>query len=164
MQDFIIPLSQIQAMNSRHNKKIMDYTQLTYHTPVEAINEALKNCLVGNLHIRIEKTGDGEVVASMPICPATSRPDGMLHGGASLALAETISGLGSMLIVDMTKFDVRGINVSGSHTGTLKEGRAIAKATIIHRGKTTHIWNVDVKTETGHLISTSRVTNFILKK
>jgi len=142
----------------------MDYTQLTYQTPVKLINEAIKNSLVGNLHINIEETGDGLVIASMPLCSANSRPDGMLHGGASLALAETIAGLGSMLIVDMTEYDVRGMQVTGSHTGTLKEGSAIATATIIHRGRTTHIWNVDVRTESGHLISTSRVTNFILKK
>ena len=142
----------------------MDYTQLTYQTPIEIVNEAIKNSLVGNLHIKIEKIGDGLVIAEMPLCTANARPDGMLHGGASLALAETIAGLGSMLIVDMKEYDVRGIQVTGSHTGTLQKGSAIATATIIHRGRTTHIWNVDVRTESGHLISTSRVTNFILKK
>ena len=87
-----------------------------------------------------------------------------LHGGANLALAETLAGLGSMLLVDNEKFDVLGTQVSGNHTGVLKEGKALAKAKIVHKGNKTHVWNVDIKSEDGRLISTVRVTNMIVLK
>ena len=93
-----------------------------------------------------------------------SRPDGILHGGANLAMAETLAGLGSMLIIDLNEFDALGSQVSGNHTGTLKQGKALATAKIIHRGNKTHLWNIDVKNEEGRLISTVRVTNMIVKK
>ena len=81
-----------------------------------------------------------------------------------MAFAETLAGLGSMLIVDFSDFEVLGIQVNGNHTGVLKSGKAVASATIVHRGKQTHVWNVDVKDETGRLISTARVTNMIVKR
>lgn len=142
----------------------MDFNTLTINTPVEFINEALRDSLIGNLRIKIEKISEGEVQASMPVCPQTARPDGMLHGGSSLAMAETIAGLGTMLLVDMNKFDVRGMQVSASHTGSMKEGRVWATAKIIHKGNKTHIWNVDLRNENGRLISSARVTNIIVKK
>ncbi|MGD9556471.1 MAG: PaaI family thioesterase [Mangrovibacterium sp.] len=141
-----------------------DYSVLSIHTPTEVINEVLKDSLIGNLRIKIEKTGKGEVMASMPVCPQTSRPGGILHGGASLAMAETIAGLGTMLLVDLREFDVRGMQVSANHTGSLREGTVWATAKIIHQGNKTHIWNVDLRDEEGRLISTARVTNIIVKK
>jgi uncharacterized protein (TIGR00369 family) len=141
-----------------------DYSVLSIHTPPEVINEALKDSLIGNLRIKIEKTDKGEVVASMPVCPQTSRPGGILHGGASLAMAETIAGLGTMLLVDLREFDVRGMQVSANHTGSMREGTVWATAKIIHQGNKTHIWNVDLRDEEGRLISTARVTNIIVKK
>lgn len=142
----------------------MDFTALNTDTPVELINHAIKKSLVGNLCIRIDSVANGEVAASMPVCEQNSRPDGMLHGGANLALAETVAGLGSMLIVDMKEFDVRGIQVSGNHTGSMKEGKVLATAKIIHQGNQTHVWNVDLRNENGRLISTARVTNMIVRR
>jgi len=142
----------------------MDYSALTIHTPVELINAALRDSLIGNLRIKIEKITEGEVLASMPVCPQTSRPGGMLHGGSSLAMAETIAGLGTMVLIDLNEFDVRGIQVSANHTGSMKEGTVRATAKIIHRGNKTHIWNVDLHDENGRLISTARVTNIIVTK
>ncbi len=142
----------------------MDYSALTIHTPVELINAALHDSLIGNLRIKIEKIADGEVLASMPVCTQTSRPGGMLHGGSSLAMAETIAGLGTMVLIDQNGFDVRGIQVSANHTGSMKEGTVRATAKIIHRGNKTHVWNVDLHDENGRLISTARVTNIIVTK
>ncbi|MEL7588420.1 MAG: PaaI family thioesterase [Prolixibacteraceae bacterium] len=142
----------------------MDFSDLTINTPVEYINEALQNSLIGNLHIKIEQIAEGEVIASMPVCWQTSRPGGMLHGGSSLAMAETIAGLGTMLLIDLKAFDVRGMQVSASHTGSIKEGNVRATAKIIHQGNKTHIWNVDLRGNDGRLISTARVTNIIVKK
>jgi len=82
----------------------------------------------------------------------------------TVAMAETLAGLGSMLIIDLNEFDALGSQVSGNHTSTLKTGKARATAKIIHRGNKTHLWNVDIQNEEGRLISTVRVTNMIVKK
>ncbi|WP_297091220.1 PaaI family thioesterase [uncultured Draconibacterium sp.] len=142
----------------------MDITQLSFETPVELINLALENSLIGSLGIIITKIGEGEVEGMMPLSSKNSRPDGILHGGANLALGETLAGLGSMLLVDMKAFDVLGIMVNGNHTGVLKNGSATALAKIIHQGKQTHIWNVDIFNQEGKLISAVRVTNMITEK
>ncbi|WP_423129315.1 PaaI family thioesterase [Gaoshiqia sp. Z1-71] len=142
----------------------MDFSMLTIDTPLELINTAMQNSLIGNLQIRIEAIARGEVRASMPVCPQTTRPDGILHGGSNLALAETIAGLGSMLVIDMSEFDIRGIHVTGSHTGTVRDGFVLATAKIIHQGNQTHVWNVDVTNKDGRLVSTIRVTNMIVKR
>jgi len=92
------------------------------------------------------------------------RPGGILHGGANLALAETIAGLGSILLVDSREYDARGIQVTANHISAATEGRVVATAKIIHPGKQTHVWNVDITRNDGKLISTARVTNMIVKK
>ena len=142
----------------------MDFTLLNLDTPLELINQSTYKSLVGNLGIEFTKIEEGTIEGSMKLSAKNARPDGILHGGANLALAETLAGLGSMLIVDFTKFDVLGIQVNGSHTGTLKKGKALAVAKILHQGNQTHVWNVDIKNEEGRLISTVRVTNMIVKR
>ncbi|WP_163710369.1 PaaI family thioesterase [Mangrovibacterium lignilyticum] len=124
----------------------------------------MKDSLISNLGIKIESIDDGEVTASMPVSEKTMRPGGILHGGASLALAETIAGLGSILIIDATEYDARGIQVTANHVGGMTEGTVLATAKIVHQGKQTHIWNVDITNKEGKLISTARVTNMIIKK
>ena len=142
----------------------MDFTLLNFDTPLELINQSTYKSLVGNLGIEFTKIEEGTIEGSMELSAKNARPDGILHGGANLALAETLAGLGSMLLVDFTKFDVLGIQVNGSHTGTLKKGKALAIAKILHQGNQTHVWNVDIKNEEGRLISTVRVTNMIVKR
>lgn len=142
----------------------MDLSLLNLDTPLELINQSTKNSLIGSLGIQFTRIGEGIVEGMMSLSEKNCRPDGILHGGANLALAETLAGMGSMLLVDCKTYDVLGIQVNGSHTGTLKEGNALAVAKIIHQGNQTHIWNVDVKDEDGRLISTARVTNMIIKR
>ena len=142
----------------------MDFSQLNINTPLEILNKYSKESMVGNLGIQFTKVAEGLVEGEMKLSDKNSRPGGILHGGANLAFAETLAGLGSMLIVDFSKFEVLGIQVNGNHTGVLKNGKALAKATIVHRGKQTHVWNVDVNDDAGRLISTARVTNMIVKR
>ena len=142
----------------------MDLSLLNLNTPLKIINQAMQKSLIGNLGIEVTKIDDGLVEGFFILSEKNSRPDGMLHGGANLAMAETLAGLGSMLLIDLNEFDALGSQVSGNHTGTLKTGKAQATAKIIHRGNKTHLWNVDVKNEEGRLISTVRVTNMIVKK
>nr|WP_319273484.1 PaaI family thioesterase [uncultured Draconibacterium sp.] len=142
----------------------MDFTQLSFDTPVELINQAIKETLVGSLGIEITKIAEGRVEGMLDLSAKNSRPGGILHGGANLAMAETLAGLGSMLLVDMKTSEVLGIMVNGNHTGVLKKGKALAVAKIVHRGKQTHVWNVDICNEEGRLISSVRVTNMITEK
>ena len=142
----------------------MDFTLLSLDTPIELINKAMKNSLIGNLGIEITCIGEGIVEGNLILSAKNCRPGGILHGGANLAMAETLAGLGSMLLVNLKETDILGIQVSGSHTGILSGGKALATAKIIHQGNKTHIWNVDVKNENEKLISTVRVTNMIVKR
>ncbi len=120
--------------------------------------------MVDHLGISFTAVGEGWVEASMPVDERTFRPGGFLHGGANLALAETVAGLGSMLIVNIQEFDILGIQVSANHTGSVAEGTVFARAEIVHTGNQTHVWNVEIKSESGKLVSTGRVTNMIVKR
>ncbi len=130
----------------------------------EVLNSRMKDTMIEVLGIRFLPTEDDAAVAEMPICEATRQYFGVLHGGASLALAETIAGAGSLHI---TGFDeskkVCGVQVSGNHVAMSDfEGKVYGRATAVSIGKSTHVWNVDVVDEHGRLLSTERVTNRIL--
>jgi len=142
----------------------MEIPKLTITTPVEMIEHYLKNTMIEHLGIRLTAFGEGWVEATMPVDHRTFRPGGFLHGGANLALAETIAGFGSMLAVNNQEYDVRGIQVSANHTGKAEEDMVYARAEVLHFGKRTHVWNVDIRTKSGKLISTGRVTNMIVKR
>jgi len=138
------------------------FPKLTIHTPLPIINQFAQNTLVDRLGICFTALGEGWVEASMPVDHRTSRPGGFLHGGANLALAETVAGLGSMLTVDIQEYDILGIQVSANHTGSAAEGMVFARAEIVHPGNQTHVWNVEIRNESGKLLSTARVTNMIV--
>lgn len=142
----------------------MDLSLLNTNIPIDLLNASMTNSLISSLGIVIEAVSEGEVIASMPVSEKTMRPGGILHGGANLALAETIAGLGSILIIDSNEYDARGIQVSANHVGAATEGSVRATAKIVHQGKQTHVWNVEITRNDGKLISTARVTNMIVKK
>lgn len=129
----------------------------------EIFNSKLEGTMNHTLGIRFLPTDDDTVLAEMPIGPSTCQYFGILHGGASLAMAETVAGAGSLHIIDSDKYKVCGISVTGNHVGmSATEGKVYGKGTPIHIGRTTHIWNVDIIGEDGRLISTERVTNMII--
>lgn len=128
------------------------------------LNEQSKHALMGNLGIQYTYADAGRIEATMPVDKRTRQPFGILHGGATLALAETIAGLGSMVIVEPDEFVV-GMQVNGNHISSAHEGDTVrAVATIIHQGRSSHIWNVDVFTSTDKLVSSIRVMNSVLKR
>jgi uncharacterized protein (TIGR00369 family) len=131
---------------------------------LENLNEVRKNTLVGNLGIEFTYVSVDKVEATMPVDNRTCQPFGILHGGATLALAETVAGLGSLVNCKDDETLV-GVQVSGNHISSAREGDTVkAVATIIHKGRTSHVWNVDVYTSAGKLVSSVRVLNNILKK
>ena len=130
---------------------------------IKQLNDLCKGTFISFLGIEFLEYGDDFVEARMPV-DNKLQPMGLLHGGASLALAETIASGGSFLLVDPEKYDVLGLQVSGNHISSVSEGMLYARAEIIHRGKKTHVWDVKIKSENGKLISVTRVTMMIVKK
>ncbi len=131
---------------------------------LEQINELCKDNFIGYLGIEFIDYGSDYVIAKMPVNSKKHQPGGILHGGASLAMAETVAGAGSMLLVDQKKYDVLGLQVTGNHVGTTSSGDIFAKAEIVHKGQTTHIWDVKITDADEKLISVIRVTNIIKEK
>lgn len=130
---------------------------------IKQLNELCKGTFISFLGIEFLDYGDDFVEARMPV-DNKLQPMGLLHGGASLALAETIASGGSYLLVDPDKYDVLGLQVSGNHLSSVSNGTLYARAEIIHKGKITHVWDVKIKGENGKLISVTRVTIMIVKK
>ena len=132
--------------------------------PLDLLNEQARHALMGNLGIQYTYASEGRIEATMPVDYRTRQPFGILHGGATLALAETVAGLGSMIICQPDEIVV-GMQVSGSHISSAHEGDTVrAVGTILHKGHSSHVWNVDVFTSTNKLVSSIRVVNSMLKK
>lgn len=106
--------------------------------------------------------GEGWLEMKMPIDRRTCRPDGALHGGANMALAETVGGALSVISVpEEIKFNVFGIEVNGNHIKQAKGKFVVARGTFIHRGKRTHVVQVEIRDEFGTLVTVNRVTNVV---
>lgn len=132
--------------------------------PLDLLNERARHALMGNLGIQYTYASDERVEATMPVDYRTRQPFGILHGGATLALAETVAGLGSMIICEPDEIVV-GMQVSGNHISSAHEGDTVrAVATIVHKGRSSHVWNVDVFTSTNKQVSSIRVVNSVIKK
>lgn len=132
--------------------------------PLDLLNERARHALMGNLGIQYTYASEDRVEATMPVDYRTRQPFGILHGGATLALAETVAGLGSMVICQPDEIVV-GMQVSGNHISSAHEGDTVrAVGTIVHKGRSSHVWNVDVFTSTNKLVSSIRVVNSVIKK
>lgn len=109
--------------------------------------------------------GEGAIVATMPVDKRTMHPYGMLSGGASIALAESLAGYGSLSYCEEGEFP-SGVQVSANHVSNTSRVGEIVTATgvLLHKGRTTHVWNIDITDARGKLLSTVRVTNMILRK
>lgn len=132
--------------------------------PLDLLNERARHALMGNLGIQYTYASEDRIEATMPVDHRTRQPFGILHGGATLALAETVAGLGSMVICQPDEIVV-GMQVSGNHISSAHEGDTVrAVGTIVHKGRSSHVWNVDVFTSTNKLVSSIRVVNSVIKK
>ena len=111
--------------------------QLTKETVIAKANASSKNTLMETLNIEIIDYGHDFLVARMPVTSKVHQPDGVLHGGASVALAESVGSFASHVFIDTEKYFVRGIEITANHLKSIKEGYVYAKATFIHKGRTT---------------------------
>ena len=134
------------------------------NSSLDELNNFSNNTLMAQLGIEYLEIADGYVKAKMPVDHRTMQPMGILHGGASLALAETIGSMGSALMVDLSKYDVRGASISANHVGSIREGFVYGNARLVHKGKYTHVWDIVISDENERRISISRLTNMIIEK
>lgn len=133
-------------------------------TIIEMCNNFSKNTLMETLNIEYIDAGDDFLIAKMPVNSKVHQPLGMLHGGASVALAESVGSAASMIFVDSNKYEVRGIEISANHLKSKREGIVFATARIIHKGSKIHLWEIRITDENEVLISLCKLTNIILPK
>lgn len=137
---------------------------LTKEQILEQLANSCKNTLMETLDIQYIDFGEDYLVAQMPVTPRVHQPDGVLHGGAMVALAESVGSAASFMFLDGESMYVRGIEISANHVKSKREGMVYAKATFIHKGRTTQLWNIDVVDEEDILISKVKLTTIALPK
>jgi uncharacterized protein (TIGR00369 family) len=131
---------------------------------LEAFNKSSKNTLMETLDIEYVALGDDFLTAKMPVNSKVHQPYGQLHGGATAALAESVGSAASNFFIDSKTQFVNGIQLSINHIKSKREGVVFATAKNIHKGKTTHLWEVRIVDENDVLISVAKMTNIVLTK
>ena len=130
---------------------------------LEQIAQLDKNTIAHHLGIEYIEVGDNYIIARMPVDHRTHQPFGLLHGGASVVLAETIGSLASYLTLpDPTKQQAVGLDINANHIRGVKNGWVYGKATPIHIGRSTHVWEIKITNEAGKLVCISRLTMAII--
>lgn len=131
---------------------------------LKVCNESTKNTLMETLEIEYVDVGEDFLVAKMPVNSKVHQPDGVLHGGATVALAESVGSTASYIFLDGQKVFVRGIEIAANHVKSIREGEVFAKAVIIHKGRTTQLWEIKVTDVEGNLISLCKLTTISLPR
>lgn len=132
---------------------------------LETVNSWSLNTLMQTLGIECVEIGTDFLVARMPVDARTHQPAGLLHGGASMALIESIGSMGSGLLLDGTQDMPVGIEINANHVRAVSSGHVRAKGKLVHAGKRTHLWQVDITDEaSGKLVCTGRLTVMVVPK
>ncbi|CAD5109624.1 hotdog fold thioesterase [Zestomonas carbonaria] len=129
---------------------------------LEQLNATLRNTIGEQLDIRFESFDDESLTASMVVDRRTHQPYGLLHGGASVVLAETLGSTASFLCIDSRKYYCVGLEVNANHLRGLRSGRVTAVARPVHLGRTTHVWDIRLSGEDGKSSCISRLTMAIV--
>ncbi|RZJ36643.1 MAG: PaaI family thioesterase [Flavobacterium sp.] len=127
-------------------------------------NDWSRNTLMETLEIKYIDAGKDFLKASMPVNPRVHQPMGLLHGGASAALAESVGSAASILFIDLATEEVRGIEVTANHIKSKRSGMIYGTARIIHRGRNLHLWEIRITDENESLVSLCKLTNIVLPK
>ena len=133
--------------------------------PLDVINGWNRNTLMQTLGIECIELGTDHLVARMPVDARTRQPMGLLHGGASMALIESIGSMGSTLLLDATREQPVGIEINANHVRAVTEGFVYGTGRLLHAGKRTHLWQVDITdAASGKLVCTGRLTVMVVPK
>lgn len=127
-------------------------------------NQISKNTLMETLSIEYVDVGEDFLTARMPVGPKVHQPDGILHGGATVALAESVGSAASFIFLDAEHHMIRGLEISANHIKSVKEGFVYATARFIHKGRTTQLWEIRISDEQDRLISLCKLTTISLAK
>jgi len=130
---------------------------------LDILNESSKNTMVEHLGIIYTEIGKDYICARMPVDHRTHQPHGLLHGGASVALAETLGSVAANLSVDQRKYQCVGLEINSNHVRSMQRGWVYGTAKPVHIGKSTQIWEIRINNESGQLVNISRLTMAVLK-
>lgn len=131
---------------------------------IDDLHDLRKETMASYLDMQWVEIGDDFLKLSMPVNEKTKQPYGLLHGGASCALAETIGSVASALIIDREKFICVGLEINANHVRSAREGLVTAHCTPLHLGKSTHVWDIKINDENQKLVCISRLTVALLPK
>ncbi len=129
---------------------------------IDFVNNATKNTLMDTLNIQFIEATPEKVIATMPVNARVHQPDGILHGGASVALAETVGSFAAALSINRETHSVRGIEISANHLKSIREGVVTATAIALHRGRTTQLWEIRIVDEKDNLISLCKLSTMVI--
>ncbi|MDI1315704.1 PaaI family thioesterase [Flavobacterium sp.] len=131
---------------------------------LQLCNDWCQNTLMETLEIEYIDAGEDFLTAKMPVNSTVHQPLGLLHGGATVALAESVGSAASLLFINSEKQEVRGIEISANHLRSKRDGTVFCTAKIIHQGRSIHLWEIKITDEVGRLISLCKLTNMILPR
>ena len=130
---------------------------------LENLNEFTKNTMVEHLDIEFTRIGDDFICATMPVDHRTAQPYGLLHGGASVALAETLGSMASYMALEDPYYSV-GLEIKANHIKSITTGRVTGTTRPVHLGRTTHVWDISITNDANELICVSRITIAVLQR
>lgn len=134
------------------------------NTSLDKLNGMTKDNMLEHLAIEFIEIGEDHIKARMPVDHRTKQPHGLLHGGASVSLAETLGSVASNFCVDSTKYYCVGLEINANHVKSARDGYVFGITRPIHIGKSTHIWEIKITNEKEQLVCISRITMAVLEK
>ena len=123
-----------------------------------------KNTLMETLNIEFVDVTQDTITARMPVNSRVYQPDGVLHGGASVALAESVGSAGAYIFLQNENVSIRGIEIAANHVKSIRDGFVYAHASILHKGRTTQLWQIRIENQNKELISLVKLTTLTLVK
>jgi 1,4-dihydroxy-2-naphthoyl-CoA hydrolase len=137
-----------------------------HYTPehAELANSMLSDTLMARLGIVYHVDAEGRMCATMPVDARTHQPMGLLHGGATAALAESLGSVASALLLDHATHTVVGLELNVNHLKGVRSGRVTATGELVHQGRTTHVWDIKVRNDDGVLCAVCRLTNLVIER
>lgn len=133
-------------------------------TTIAQLNSLCRNTLAESLGIEFTEVGEQYLCGRMPVDPRTHQPMGLLHGGASVALAETLASVGAMLQIDVARQACVGLEINANHIKSVRNGFVYGRASAVHIGRKTQVWDIRITTEGGELVCVSRLTLAVLDR
>ncbi|HBY66842.1 MAG: thioesterase [Flavobacteriaceae bacterium] len=138
----------------------MKYTK---EETLAGLKKMCQNTLMETLEIEFIDVTEDTLIAKMPVTPKVHQPDGVLHGGASVALAESVGSAAAFIFMDAEKVSIRGIEIAANHVKSVRDGFVYAHAKVLHQGRTTQLWQIKIVNEEDQLVSLVKLTTLTLE-